>query len=237
MWTLKIDNKELLLSDEPLPTWPFGNLGDVAQINVLSTRSVRIPSNPTSDVFFEHINRFNVNSDLPTRQVVVSVLYYGEPVIYNGIVEKIEYSGQDYTVIISGDNGVLRSLLKDTLQALDWSAYTIPYTDAQISDDLFVGGGSFPVPVTPALTYANAWRSKNFDDGLLYDGIPTTDAQQRILCLPGVQLATVLSEILLQNGLQQIDLSNTDFLNLPEFSELYLAFSTINMNQIGRAHV
>ena len=45
-WKIQLINgsevKELLLNTEPLPTWPFGTMGDVGKINVLSTRNFKV---------------------------------------------------------------------------------------------------------------------------------------------------------------------------------------------------
>ena len=117
--------RELFLATEPTPSWPIAQLGNVGNIGVLATRVINIPKSPESDVFFEFLKDFNVVTDLPRTKNTLTLLYDGEPVIYNAYAVKNEYANGVYKIALTGRNAELINSLSGDLRSIDFSDFNV----------------------------------------------------------------------------------------------------------------
>ena len=224
-WSLRILKgaviKEIVLNTEPLPSWPFGSLGDVGQINVLATRNFKIESTPESDSFFEYFKEFNVVTDITRRALSLSLLYNNEPVIEDAEVNKLSFDGSAYNLIISGDNARLIALLNNDLGALDWSAYSIGYD-----------------PTTQQNSIQNDIASTN--DGLMYAYSAYAEKLNSVVSpysrymLPLMKLETIYNEILAQNGIASNILASVNFETQSDFLTQYIQLTGRNIDPSGQ---
>ena len=223
-WKIQLINgsevKELLLNTEPLPTWPFGTLGDVGKINVLSTRNFKVESTPESDVFFEHMGKFNVVGTIQKRENFLTLLYDNEPVIENARVNKLSFENNQYSIILSGDNGVLISKLNSGLEVLDWSSYSDDYDPtsqaAGLALDPFTNFGFIY-----SLSIFNAQSSSSIIESGEY-------------LLPCFKLETILNRILFDNGLSIVNLSSVQFYFNDDFLTQYIQLTNARMPVDGK---
>ena len=230
-WELQIVKsgavKRITLNTEPLPTWNRSKLGRVGTLGVLATRVFKVESTPETDAFFEYFPHFNIVTDILRRDIAISLLYAGSPVIENARVNELNFDGRAYNIIVSGRNAALIALLNKDLSDLDWAAYTIGYdgdsqsasviTDPAANDGLMYAASYYDDAVDA--TFFNALAAKPIDSPYV---------------LPLVKLETIYSEILSQNGITSSILGSVDFENENDFLSEYIQLTTRRIAQSGQ---
>lgn len=205
MWLLHIDNKSIAIDYNPKPTFAYGLLGEVGQINSIATREIQIAKSPEAKKIFEDAHLFNNQTDMPRRAMSVSLTYNGDLILLNARIESFFVAKKSFNLILSSGNRNLKDILSGKLTELDYSAYDVPFDTR------------FPF-----------W-SVGDESGYLLMQYAQGQFIEVSKALPAITFKAILDTILDQKGLILNDLSTIDWANNAQFFKSCFQMTTQKM--------
>jgi hypothetical protein len=198
MWDLIIDNKKLRINYDPKPTYAYGLLGEVGQINNLVTRDISIEKSPESCAFFEYANLYNVISTLPKRVLSVALTFNSEIVIESARVERFEVKKNEFRLILASKHRDLIDVLSPKLSTISWADFDIEFIIRQAEIGFALQKSMYAVPY-------------------ISDLIPINH-----LLLPSIQVKELFFNIFIQNGIELFDVTTQSVFVDSIFERYYL---------------